>query len=237
PDKLREAVAITQEVIGGARRSINDTTAPQSPELKILRAARHLADNDTAETMAWLRQTELPEPALLELEAELCAAEPDGKARAIQVLQDLTAREPSRRILRRFAELVAGSNARTDLFKVLQRADPGSGTFSIEERWLLSSWGGQRLELGRDDMLSLSEKNLALAIALGPTELPAPNVANASDTALLVQLGAGLLRLRKPETGTPLSESALLALEELKRRGSSPYLTSSVDLILAKTAE
>ncbi len=232
PDRLQGAVATAGDVLGGtARASASAATTPA--ELRPLFAARQLRANNPNEVRAWLGSMDLPEPALQELLAALLAAEPQLRASALGVLDRLCAVAPSSRVLRKLARLALESGDRTALLKVLDRADPGGGTFSLEERWFLCARAGQELAMGRDDLLSVFETNEAFALALGPLEMSAPAPESASVSALLAQIGANLSRLRDTKFPGPVLDLGLEALSELAERGAESELRAALELLVA----
>lgn len=232
PEQLKSAVKTAAEILSGTPKPSKDIGSTPR-ELRPLQAARHLKTNNPHETRAWLEGLELPPETLEELYATLLAAEPTERERAKNVLKELLKTTQPARVLRQLARLALEYGDRSTLLAVLDRADPGSGTFSLKERWFLSASAGQPLEIGRDEMVATFEQNGAFAIALGPSDLPAPEVESASLAALLAQLGAGLARVRHPKSSRPLTESGHEALSELALRGLEPETVAALSLLLA----
>lgn len=242
PEELEDAVATAADILGGsAKSSLDLATTPR--ELHPLQAARHLKSNNPHEVRAWLEGLDLPRHALQELYAALLSAEPRERANATGVLKELlsprfeTAGAPSPLILRQLARLALEYNDRSAILGVLDLADPGSGTLSLKERWFLSALAGQPLELGQGEMLALWHENEAFALALGSSEILAPEVETASTSALLAQIGAGLLRLRRASSSQPLSELGQEALSELRERGAESDIASALALLLSSLSK
>lgn len=238
PEQLKGAVAIAADILGGSAKPSKELAATP-PELRPLHAARHLKSNNPDEVRAWLDGLDLPAEILHEFYAALLSAEPRQRANACSVLKELLSPRSesggalSARILRQLARLAVEYNDRPTLRAVLDRADPGGGTFSLKERWFLSASAGQPLEVGQGEVLALWHENEAFALALGSSEILAPNVGVASTSALLAQIGAGLIRLRLANARRPLTEFGQQALSELTQRGSESDLTAALSLLLS----
>lgn len=232
PEPLKSAVATAAEILSGAAKSSKDR-ASTPRELWPLQAARHLKANNPHETRAWLKGLDIPAEALEEFYSALLASEPGERANAKNVLKQLLNNAPSARVLRQLARLALEEDDRPALRAVLDRADPGSGTLSLKERWFLSACAGQPLEIEKSEMLTLFRDNEAFALALGSSEILAPEVSTASTSALLAQIGAGLTRTCLPDSKEPLSDLAEEALSELVERGTESEVTSALTLLLS----
>ena len=94
---------------------------------------------------------------------------------------------------------------------MLSTADPGSGTFSLEERALLSAFAGRQLTLSHEELLGVQFEAPSLAYALAPTEEPAFAGNDATPGALAAQMGAALATFSHPdEQKTARARSLLL---------------------------
>ncbi len=240
PEALENDLASAFEVITGhaLKSDRDDTVAKTVPNssLVLLRAARHLhqgASGAALHPLSALLGTEnspfgaaAPSNAdFLELTSSLRASEDGGLREAAMLLRDAYASSPSRRLLRTLAARIVELNDKEWLTSLLEQADPGSGTFAIEERVLLATLCGKPLTLGEAELAELSKDQRTLAHALAPLNAPALNVTSADLETLLIQLGAGLPELQPhPERAS----DAYAALEELERRDEASELTRAL---------
>ncbi len=245
PSHLDSPIKIAQEVLG------SPASAEECSELIGLRAARQLALGNTHEWEKHLLKDllkdtpstlsagqtsvrlEIWRDGLSELNSALLSCEPNEGARSLTLLKGLARQRPSRRVLRTLAARCVEECDQQTLEQVLGLADPGSGTFTLIERWFLSGRANIQLQLSEEEAHSLSHDEPALALALGPDELPALRPEEASETSLLVQLGAAMLRLRSEASATSplLSESGIAALEELNERSTQGELCEALGLL------
>ncbi len=243
PEELETELESAFEVITGhaLKSDREDAVAKPNSSLVLLRAVRSLhqgASSATLRPLAALLGVEdspfgaaAPSNAdILELTSSLRASEDGGLREAAMLLRDAYASSPSRRLLRTLAARIVELNDNDWLTSLLEQADPGSGTFAIEERVLLATLCGKPLTLGEDELAELSEDQRTLAHALAPLNAPALHLNSADVETLLIQLGAGLPDLQPhPERAS----DAYAALEELERRDEERELTRALRTGLA----
>lgn len=243
PQELEVELNVALSILSGAA---TDEQGPwpgleESPELSLLYAARLLRGSNGASTLAplWALEDriaslfttqELNRAALLELEAALLCSVDESAGEAQNALREALKGAPSRRVTRRLAASYLEAGDRESLQRLLAEADPGSGTFSLEERVFLSASVGEMIEMSDDEVGELQKTRPGLALALAHLDTPAPELAEATSSALLVQLGYGLASMREePQRAAP----AFAALAELKNRQEHPEVVEAVELGLA----
>lgn len=235
PPALRDPVLWSQELLASHGTLTGHFTPaddfPHKKSLALLRAARLLDKNEYLEAVTALGDAGLEEEHLFELEAACRVTQVGQGKEATRALKTLAVKRPSRRILRNLAFRAAASDDPATLCEVLENADPKTGTFALLERALLGALGKKPLRLAEQERASLADAEPALALSLGAPTETAPVLDQASEEALLVQLGATLDSFSKrDDKERRLGDRAAL---ELERRGGQAVVVAAFRLAQA----
>ncbi len=231
-ETLRDDVLFAEEVFSyPSGRGASFAPRPDFPHrsrLYLLRAARLLHNAEYARALEALSAAGVSEDVMDELEAGSLAVVSAQGERLKGTLLRWAGRTANRSVLRRLAVVAAFAQDSDALRWVLHHSDPGSGTFQLLERSFLAALSGQSHTMTTEERRALFATQPSVALALGPPGEVALRPQEASDSALLVQLGAHLRPVRADDPER--SELADVAISELERRGREQELVAAYRL-------